>query len=110
MPNEFPESDWKILSRLKPLLLDRLCQRILMTSEDIIVRAKEGGYHSAYLELYKRIHASDEKVANCFNDWRRSSALEILINWRSENLLTEEEFAAFSSGTRTIVTGFLKKG
>jgi hypothetical protein len=110
MPRDFPEPDWKTLSRLKPLVLDRLCQRILLESEDIIVRIKEGGYHSVYLELYKHIHASDKKIANCFNDWRRSSALEILINWRSENLLTEEEFTAFSSETRTIVNGFLKKG
>jgi hypothetical protein len=110
MPREFPESDWKILSRLKPLTLDRLCQRILLESEDSIVRVKEGGYHSAYLELYKHIQSSDKKIANCFNDWRRSQALTILINWRSENLLMEEEFAAFSSETRVIVNGFLKKG
>jgi len=109
MPRELPESDWKILSRLKPLALDRLCQRILLESENIIARVKEGGYHSAYLELYKHIHANDKKIDNCFNDWRRSSALEILINWRLENLITEEEFAAFSSETRTIVNGFLER-
>ena len=110
MPNDFPESDWKILSRLKPLALDRLCQRILQKSGGFIARAKEGGYHSAYLDLYKYIQNSDETVANCFNDWRRSQALNLLIHWRSENLLTEEEFADFSLNTRTIVDGFLKRG
>lgn len=42
MEREIPESDWKTLSRLKPLALDRLSQRIMTTSEDIIVHAKEG--------------------------------------------------------------------
>jgi len=110
MPRDFPESDWKTLSRLKPLALDRLCQRILMECEDIIVRVQEGGYHSAYLDLYKHIQQNDKVISDCFNNWSRSHALDILINWKFENLLTDEEFAAFSPETRTIVNGFLKRG
>lgn len=72
MTNDFPESDWKILSRLKPLALDRLCRRILLESEDIIVRVKVGGYHSACLELFKHIQTNDEAVADCFNDMKQS--------------------------------------
>lgn len=109
MPNNFPESDWKILFHLKPLALDRLCQRILQEAGGILDCAQEGGHHDAYLDLYKYIHASDETVANCFNDWKRSRALKILINWRSERLLTDEEFAAFSPDTRAIVDGWLKQ-
>lgn len=108
MQRNFPESDWKILSRFRPLILDRLCRRILQEAGKFVVGAKEGGSHSAYLSLYKHIQNSDETVADCFNDWRRSQALTILINWRSENLLTDEEFADFSPDTRTIVNGFLK--
>lgn len=108
MSNDFPESDWKTLSRLKPLALDRLCQRILQESGGIVARAKEGGYHSAYLDLYKHIDECDETMSRCFDGWKRSQALNILINWRSENLLTEEEFNAFSPDTCTIVNGFLK--
>jgi len=110
MPLEFPESDWKTLSRLKPLALDRLCERILLEAEDRIARTKSGEFHRAYLDLYKHIQTSDEKVADCFNDWKRSRAVFILINWRVNNLLTEEEFAAFSPDTRAIVNGFLKQG
>ena len=109
MQLNFPESDWKTLSRLKPLALDRLCQRILQKSGGIVARAREGGCHSAYLDLYKYIHDSDEIMSRCFDDWKRSQALNILINWRSENLLTEDEFAAFSSETCRIVNGFLKQ-
>jgi hypothetical protein len=109
MPRDFPEPDWKTLSRLKPLVLDRLCQRILLESEDIIVRVKEGGYHSAYLELFKHIQTNDKRLSDCFDDWRRSQALEILTNWKSEKLLTEEDFSAFSPETREMVN-FLLKG
>ncbi len=109
MQRDFPEPDWKILSRLKPQALDRLCQRILLESEDIIVRVKEGGYHSAYLELFKHIQTNDKTVSNCFDKWSRSHALEILTNWKSENLLTEEEFVTFSPETREMVNFLLRR-
>ena len=108
MQRDFPESDWKTLSRLKPLALDRLCERIVLESEDIIVRVKEGGYHNAYLELFKHIQTQDKTVGNCFNDWKRSQAFFILTNWRREKLVTDEEFAAFGAETRIIVDGLLK--
>jgi hypothetical protein len=108
MQNDFPESNWKTLSRLKPLALERLCKLILQESGNILDRAQEGGHYQAYLNLYKHIHASDEKVANCFNDWRRSQALNILASWRSEHLLTDEEFNTFSPETRAMVGVWLK--
>ena len=109
MPYDFPEPDWKALSRLKPLALDRLCQRILQESGKILDHAKEGGSHSAYLELYKHIHTSDERVSDCFDDMKRSRALAILINWKLEGLLTEEEFNAFGPETRALVDAWLKR-
>ncbi len=110
MQFDFPESDWKKLSRLKPLALERLCERILLEAEDRIARTKSGEFYRAYLDLYKHIQTSDEKVADCFNDWKRSRAVFILVNWRANNLLTEEEFAAFSPDTRAAVDIFLKRG
>lgn len=106
---DFPEPDWKTLSRLKPLALDRLCQRIMLKAKDLIVRAQEGGYHSAYLKLYKHIQNEDRRVADCFNDWRRSQAFFILAMWRREKLLTDEEFAAFSKDTRMVVEMLTKE-
>ncbi len=109
MPRDFPESDWKTLSHLKPLALERLCQRILQEAGGILDHTQEGGHHYAYLDLYKHIHTSDETVATCFNDWKRSHALEILISWKLERLLTDEEFASFRSDTRAIVDMWLKR-
>jgi len=108
MSPNLPESDWKSLSRLKPLALDRLCARILREASSIIARANAGEHHRAYLDLYRHIHKNDEILGNCFDDWSRSHALRILLNWREENLLTEEEFAAFSAETRATVDSWLK--
>ncbi len=108
MPPNFPETDWKTLSRLKPLALDRLCERILQEASGIIAGASAGEHHRAYLDLYQYIERSDQMLGDCFNDWSRSQALHILINWRAEKLLTEEEFTAFSAETRSTVDGFLK--
>lgn len=108
MPTDLPEPDWKTLSRLKPLALDRLCARILQDAEDTIVHARQGEHHRAYLDLYKLIQDRDKTLGNCFNHWSRSQALILLINWRTEKLLTDEEFAAFSAETRAKVDGWLK--
>ncbi len=108
MSFNFPESDWKVLSRLRPLALDRFCRRILQEAEKILGRAEEGKSHQTYLDLYRHIHTRDKVLSNCFDDWRRSQAVFLLINWRTENLITEEEFAAFSPETRFAVEQFLK--
>ncbi|MEW6030462.1 MAG: peptide ABC transporter substrate-binding protein [Chloroflexota bacterium] len=109
MPRDFPEPDWKTLSRLKPLALDRLCQRILQESGGIVARAREGEHHRVYLDLYRHIHESDETVAVCFNDFKRSQAINILANWRMNDLLTEEEFASFSPETCEVVNFLLRR-
>lgn len=109
MPPNFPESDWKTLSHLKPLALDRLCARILQESSRIITGADEGEHHRAYLDLYRHIHTSDKTLGDCFDAWSRSRGLLLLMKWRAENLLTEEEFAAFSAGTRDMVDDWLKQ-
>jgi hypothetical protein len=81
----------------------------LQEANGIIAGANDGEHHRAYLDLYRQIQENDEVVANCFDHWSRSQALRILINWRAEKLLTEEEFTTFSEGTRSMVDGFLKR-
>ena len=105
----FPESDWKHLSRLKPLALDRLCQRILAEAHALIDAAAEGEHHRAYLAFYRYIQEQDRLVADCFNDWRRTQALFLLMHWRQQRLLTEKEFAGFSAETRNVVDAWLSR-
>lgn len=99
----FPERDWKHLSRLKPMALDRLCHRILAEAQALIGTGADGKYHTTYLALYRRIQAQDQVVADCFNDWRRSQAQFLLIEWRRHHLITDEEYAGFSDATRAAV-------
>jgi hypothetical protein len=108
MATEIPEADWKVLSRLKPLALERLCRRILRDASNIIARAAEGEYYRTYMKLYEHIQKKDKDLNRCFNDWRRSQALWLLMEWRREHLITDEEFAAFTPETRAKVDDFLK--
>jgi len=103
MSHAFPEADWRLLSRLKPRALDRMCWRILQGVQEHVAAARPGEAHRAYLDLYRYLQEQDKIVARCFDDWRRSRALLLLLNWRAEGLITDEEFAAFSPETRQAV-------
>ncbi len=105
----FPDQDWKLLSRLKPLALDRLCQRILDEAQRIIAGAAEGEHHRAYLALYRHLKEGDRLIADGFDDWSRSQALVHLMVWRQHKLITDEEFAAFSPQIRNFVEGWLSR-
>lgn len=98
-----PEEDWRYLSHLKTPARERLCWRILNEARMIIARAKEGQYHRAYLDLYQHVQRRDRLIADCFNYWSRSRALEHLLLWRRHGLITEDEFAGFSPETRALV-------
>lgn len=100
---QFLEQDWKYLSRLKPLALDRLCRRILDEAQVIIAGAAEGEHHRIYLALFRHIQERDRLIADGFDDWSRSRALGHLLVWRQHGLITDEEFAAFSPETRATV-------
>lgn len=104
---QFPERDWKTLSRLKPLALDLLCQRILDEAQAIIADATGGEHHRVYLALYRHIQERDRLIADGFDDWSRSRAVVHLLVWRQHGLITDEEFAAFSPETRATVEWLL---
>ncbi len=104
----FLERDWKHLSHLKGLALERLCRRILDEAQSLIAAAEEGSCHSTYLALYRHIQEQDQLVADSFNRWSRSYALSHLVLWRQHNLITDEEFAAFSPETRAAVDAWFE--
>jgi len=103
----FPERDWKVLRRLNPLALERLSRRILDGAQDIIASAREDESYDAYLKLYRYIHEQDKIVADCFDDWRRSTAHITLLQWRRRELITDEEFQAFTPETRSSIDFWL---
>jgi len=98
--NSFPETDWKTLTRLKEVALERLCQRLVEQAAQITRQPDLGTSQERYASLRQHIIQSDEILERCFDDWRRSTAVFTLANWRQEQLLTEAEYLQFSEATR----------
>jgi hypothetical protein len=103
----FPESDWKILSQLKPFALDRLCKRHLGKATITLNQAADGNHHAIYLQLSQGFEKAEKDIDRCFNDWRRSTAIYTLANWRKEKLLTDGEYQQFSKETQANVNVIL---
>ncbi len=98
------ESDWKRLSKLKPLVLDRLCHRIL--EEIAVAAADSGSYYDRYLAIFDIVQKRDREIADAFDELSRSKAYERLGVMRSLNLISDEEFSGFSKETQEIVKLF----
>ena len=102
MNRAIPEKDWKYLRKINRDMLNTLCYRINKQSVSII-QNPDKTEHEKYLELYTHILDSDEIVARCFNDWRRSN-IEIKISQLLlENLLTEEHIQNLSDETQKLI-------
>ncbi len=102
MHDHIPEPDWKVLRDIKPLALDRLCQRIL----DEIVSVADNpdqGAHAKYGKIYGLIQERDEDIADAFNGFSRSRALFNLAIMNRLGLIKEDEFARFSQQTRNFL-------
>jgi hypothetical protein len=65
-------------------------------AQALIAAAGEGDSHRAYLALFNHIQERDRLIADGFDNWSRSRAIEHLVIWRGHNLITDDEFAAFS--------------
>jgi hypothetical protein len=96
------ESDWKLLRKLKPVALDRLCKRILDEGGRVIA-TREKSAHERYLELFKLLERRNHDIESCFDDQRRSNAVIKLAAIYSRGLLNPEEFSRFSDETQAQV-------
>ena len=107
MERDIRESDWKLFRELRPLALDRFCQRVLA---EVSRRGTDASMsnHERYLAVFELLRRRDEELADAFNDPRRSTAVLQLARIRFQELLSEEEFGRFSPETRAAVQGFLE--
>lgn len=96
------ESDWKLLREMKPVLLERLCERILGECREATVEEGKSA-HERYLALFKLVRDRDDDVAACFDDHRRSTAVMKLVAIHRRGLLEPEELARFSEETQETV-------
>jgi hypothetical protein len=93
------EADWQHLRQLTPVVLDRLCARILKQ----VARASGApgkSNHERYLAVFRLIERRDQEIADAFNDMRRSRALDRILAMHRLGLFTAEECAGFSEEVR----------
>ena len=97
-----PEKDWKLLRTLKGEILKIACERIFQKIE-VISKNRKDKEHQSYLELWNLIKNEDHKISKMFNDVKRSNALWILIEWRDNDLLSDEILEQFTEKTQMMV-------
>ena len=90
------------MKSMKDSKLNQVCEQILgAVGNEIINKGNEN--HKAYLEVWEKIQAGDDDIAEMFNDLRRSNAVLKLAAWKRYGLLTESELHGFSEETQSVV-------
>jgi len=102
MTRSLPERDWKCMRRLKADLLNNLCKRINKRSAEILTEDIDSE-HKKYLSVFDHIHDSDRIVADCFDDWRRSTLMFKLYALHRHDLLKEEHIQQLSGETQQLL-------
>ena len=99
---QIKESDWKLLRQMASVALERFCREILETLERLLADDTKT-YHQRYLAVYELLQRRDKKLAEAFDNMRRSTAFYQLAHIYSQRLLRDEEFSRFSPETRSFV-------
>jgi hypothetical protein len=106
---EIEEPDWKVLRRVHPLALERFCERVL-AEIDRVSHDGATSHHARYLQIFRILQQRDPEMARLFDNPRRSHALTMLAQIRSQGLLTEDEFSGLSPETRGAIQMLLGSG
>jgi len=93
------ERDWKYIKKVKEELLAALCKQINGQAMDIL-KSEANSEHERYVRLYRHVRNSDGIVANCFDDWRRSTLLMKLVALQRHCLLTSDHMQHLSEETQ----------
>ena len=96
------ESEWKLCSKLKPVALERYCERVLAELR-YLADDPEKSQHERYLAIHKAIHERNEILAIIFDGHARSTAQLKLTYMYAHKLVTPEELSQFSEQTRSAV-------
>ena len=96
------ESDWKLFRELHRTALERFCERVLGELSGIAADTTRTP-HKRYLAVVEIVRRRDRALADAFDNPRRSTAVLQLRTIYSQGLLTEKEFARFSSETRDAI-------
>jgi 5'-deoxynucleotidase YfbR-like HD superfamily hydrolase len=107
MNNSIHERDWKALKKIRQETLEMLCARINEEGREIL-DSEDSSEHEKYLALYRHLDKSDDIVADCFNDWRRSNAKFKLLFLQREGLLSDSHIQNFSEEIQFLLQEFWK--
>ena len=94
-----PERDWKYMKKVKEEFLAALCEQINGQAMDIL-KSEANSEHERYGRLYRHVRNSDGIVADCFDDWRRSTLLMKLVALQRHGLLTSDHMQHLSEETQ----------
>ena len=97
--DQIPERDWKYMRGIQSDLLEALADRTNDRSREIL-SGQAGSSLERYRELYRHILESDDVIANCFDDWRRSNLIIKLLFLRRHGLLPDEHLKQLSKNTQ----------
>lgn len=104
MPN-FPEKDWKVLRKLVPQwqlrYMDKKNKSYIKLLERTDLEPDE-----KFWKLDKRIR-KDQKNIGAVVDMRRSMALQNIVEFYQEGIITEKDLEPFSDETKDWVMGYL---
>ena len=106
--DQIPEADWKILRSLRPVALERYCERILGEVANLAA-GDAGTAEERYHALWDLLRNRDGMIADALDDHRRSNALLKIMNMRAANMLTDDEYRRLSPATRERVDRFLER-
>ena len=103
MTRSISERDWKYLNRVQPEMLTTLCKRINQKAMEIL---QAGGLseHDRYKRLYRHIRDADKVVADCFNDWGRSTLFARLLSLQRHDLFTQKHLEHLTEETQELLT------
>ncbi|MCJ7682840.1 MAG: hypothetical protein MUO68_00950 [Desulfobacteraceae bacterium] len=97
-----PERDWKYMKKVKEDLLAVLCEQMNGQAMDIL-KSEANSERERYGRLYRHVQDSDDIVADCFDDWRRSTLLMKLVALQRHGLLTSDHMQHLSEETQKML-------
>ena len=99
MSRDIPERDWKYMRKAQEELLAALFGRINRQSMDILAATGQSEADK-YRRLYRHLKDSNRIVADCFDDWSRSTLFAKLFQLKQHDLLGPEHMENLSEETR----------
>ncbi len=106
--DDIPERDWRYLRSIQTEMLEELSRRIndevrtVLAQTAVSEKEKRG-------KIYGVVQDRDKVVAECFDDWRRSRALERCWSLRKHGLLKPEHIANLTPETQSAIKPFSEK-